>query len=137
MQRGISRRTLLQASLPLLATLGSPQKSEALESVDSQPVVRVSRGAFPAESFDEIRGLLDASSQSLVPALKKLRGCLNYFASIDETSSTIINISVWQSLADAKQLDDFPPMRTLATQFVSAGVVFERPIANYETLWHL
>ena len=49
----------------------------------------------------------------------------------------MINASVWRSLDDARQLDGFPPMQELAAQFTRSGVVFERPVLNYETLWRL
>jgi hypothetical protein len=38
---------------------------------------------------------------------------------------------------DAKQMDTLVPMLALAGEFVKLGVVFERPITNYETLWQL
>ncbi len=81
--------------------------------------------------------MLDSAKHTLVPALRRLPGCLDYLASIDRESNTMINASVWRSLQEAKQLDGFPPMQELAADFVRAGVRFERPVANYETLWRL
>ena len=47
------------------------------------------------------------------------------------------NVSVWETLADAKQLDTLQAMLDLAPPFVAAGARFERPITNHETLWAL
>lgn len=101
------------------------------------PVVRISRGAFPSESYEDVKQRLDASRKSLIPAIKKLRGLLHYYVGIDPESSTLINVSVWKTMADAKQMDSLQAMRDLAGEFIAAGVTFERPISNYETLWKI
>ena len=64
-----------------------------------------------------------------------MRGCLHYWSGVDPISNTMINVSVWASLEDAKQMETLEPMRALAAEFVSIGVTFERPIANYDTVW--
>lgn len=133
----LPRRGFLRASLAVLATTGFSRRASGRDAPASLPVVRISRASFQPETYEEVRRLLDSSKVSLVPALRQLSGCLDYFASIDRASSTMINASVWRSLEAAKQLDDFPPMRALAAEFSSAGVVFERPVLNYETLWRL
>ncbi len=133
----LARRGFLRASLAALVVAGPVRTSQGRERPDAMPVVRISRASFEPEDYEEIRRLLDASKHTLVPALRRLEGCLDYFASIDRDSSTMINASVWRSLEDAKQLDGFPPMQALAQEFVRAGVAFERPVANYETLWKL
>lgn len=101
------------------------------------PVIRISKGAFPAESLERIRGMLDASQQSLVPAIRDLAGCLHYWAAIDPVTSTMVNVSVWTTLEDAKQMDGLAAMKALAGEFVAAGVQFERPITNYDGLWQI
>ena len=101
------------------------------------PVVRISRGSFKPEDYERIKARLDESQQALVPAIKKLSGCMHYWAGIDLTTSTMVNVSVWKSLADAKQMDTLAPMLALAGEFVKLGVVVERPIANYEILWQI
>ena len=47
------------------------------------------------------------------------------------------NVSVWETMADAKQLDTLQVMLDLGPPFVAAGARFERPITNHETLWAL
>jgi quinol monooxygenase YgiN len=99
------------------------------------PIVRVSRGSFAPEKYETIKARLEAAQKTLVPAIRKLAGCLHYFAAIDRESSSMVNVSVWQSLADAQQMQTFGPMLALAEDFTREGVRFERPIINYETLW--
>jgi quinol monooxygenase YgiN len=101
------------------------------------PVVRISRGSFKTEDYERIKARLDESEQTLVPAIRKLSGCVHYWAGIDPTTNTMVNVSVWKSLAEAKAMETLAPMLSLAGEFVKLGVVFERPIANYETLWQI
>ncbi len=101
------------------------------------PVVRISRGAFKPEDFERVRAMLDDSQRSLVPAIRALAGCLHYWAAIDPVTNTMVNVSVWTTLDDAKQMDSLREMQVLAAEFVKAGVQFERPIANYTGLWQI
>jgi hypothetical protein len=101
------------------------------------PVVRVSRGSFPAEKYSMVRDSLEHAQSSLVPAIKALRGCLHFWVGADPVANTMVNISVWATLDDAKQMDTLAPMLALATEFVSMGVQFERPITNYQSLWEI
>jgi len=110
-------------------------QSEKEES--PMPVVRISRGSFKPEDYERIKARLDESRQTLVRAITKLSGCMHYWVGIDRTTYTVVNVSVWASLADARQMETLAPMLALAGEFVKLGVVFERPIANYETLWHI
>ena len=105
------------------------------QALASRPVVRISRGSFPPEKYEAIRTRLDAAQKSLVPAIRQLSGCLHYFAAIDRESSSMVNVSVWQSLAEAQQMQTLAPMLALAEEFSREGVRFERPILNYQTLW--
>ena len=99
------------------------------------PVVRLSRGSFDAANFIKVRRRLEEAHQVLVPVIKRMRGCLHYWAGVDPISNTMVNVSVWASLEDAKQMETLAPMLALAEEFVSIGVTFERPITNYETVW--
>jgi hypothetical protein len=67
--------------------------------------------------------------------VRALRGCLHYYAAIDPVSNTMVNVSIWETREDAKQLDQFTPMLALAGEFVSLGVSFEAPITNSDVLW--
>ncbi len=101
------------------------------------PIVRISRGSFKTEDYERIKARLDESQQALVPSIRKLTGCVHYWAGVDRTTNTMVNVSMWKSPADAKQMDTLAPMLSFAGEFVKLGVVFERPIANYETLWQI
>lgn len=99
--------------------------------------VRISRGSFPAEKYDIVKARLDAAGASLVPAIKRLDGLIGYWAGVDEASGTMVNVSTWESIEDAEQMATLPEMLALAGEFVELGVVFERPIVNYLSLWEL
>jgi hypothetical protein len=101
------------------------------------PILRISRGSFKPEDYESIKARLDEAQQTLVPAIRKLSGCMHYWAGIDRTTNTMVNVSVWKSLPDAKQMATLAPMLALAGEFVKLGVAFERPIANYETIWQI
>ena len=100
-------------------------------------VVRISRGLFKPDEYDRIAKRLEEAPQTLVPGILQLNGCLHYWAGIDHQSNTIVNVSVWRSLTDAKQMETLAPMLALADEFSQLGVNFERPIANYEVLWEI
>ena len=99
------------------------------------PVVRISRGSFKPENFEQVKARLDASQTALVRPIRELNGLLHYYAAIDPISNTIVNVSIWETLSDARQMETLTPMLALAAEFIQLGVSFERPISNYETLW--
>jgi quinol monooxygenase YgiN len=98
-------------------------------------VVRISKGRYTSELHAEVTARLDASAATLVPAIRALPGCLNYYAGSDARSNTMINVSVWDSIEHAEAMGSLPEMAALAREFVALGVEFERPIANYPVLW--
>lgn len=100
------------------------------------PIVRVSKGHFSAENYSKVRKLIDDSAKVLVPALENLRGLLYYHAAVDEATSTVMNVSVWEDLDAARQLDTVQAMLSQRPPLEAAGVTFER-IANYEPLWKI
>ena len=125
--RGVVRDAFSAGSAPALS----------VEHSSRRPIVRISRGTFAPEKYESIKTRLDSAQTSLVPAIRQLAGCLHYFAAIDRASSSMVNVSVWRSLADAQQMQTLGPMLALAQEFTREGVRFERPIINYETLWAL
>ena len=100
-------------------------------------IVRISRGSFKPDDYDKIAKRLDEARRALVPGIRQLDGCLHYWAGIDHHSNTMVNVSVWRSLADAKQMETLASMLALAGEFGRLGVNFERPIINYEVLWEI
>lgn len=100
-------------------------------------VVRVSIGRFDPSRVEAIRALLDDSQHALIPAIRSLKGNRAYHVGIDPENGAMTNVSVWDSLNDAKQMASLKAMQDLAAVFVAAGVQFERPITNHEILWSL
>ncbi|WP_206175271.1 hypothetical protein [Variovorax sp. RKNM96] len=84
-----------------------------------------------------VRDRLAHAQSSLVPAIEALHGCLHFWAGADPASNTMVNISVWATLEDARQMETLAPMLALASEFASLGVQFERPITNYQSLWEI
>jgi quinol monooxygenase YgiN len=99
------------------------------------PIVRISLGRFDPENFETVRKLLDESRDSLVPAIRALKGNRSYYVGVDRQNCAMTNVSVWDTLDDAQQMASLQAMLDLAKVFVDAGVRFERPITNHETLW--
>jgi hypothetical protein len=97
-------------------------------------VVRLSRGTFEASMLDAVRAKLELGKLTLEPAIRELRGLRHYYVGIDETSNTMVNISVWDSLEDAKQMETLAPMLAQRDIFLELGVIFD-PIRNYTSLW--
>ncbi len=102
----------------------------------SEPVVRVSQGFFEPALAQSVSTKLDEGRATLEPALKRLRGLLHYYVAVDSVSNSMVNVSVWKSLADAKQMDSLREMLAQRDVFVSLGVKFQ-PIRNYTGLWSI
>jgi hypothetical protein len=100
-------------------------------------VVRISRARFSSSEYEEVSGRLDASQESLVPAIQRLEGLVAYYAGVDPVSNTMVNVSVWASFDAADQMTRLPEMQTLAGEFQELGVEFERPVVNYDVLWQI
>ena len=100
-------------------------------------IVRISRGSYPAERHAEVTARLEASAKTLVPAIRQLQGCISYYAGSDESSLTMINVSVWTTLEHANAMSTLAPMLDLAQEFIDLGVKFERPVINYPVLWNI
>ena len=131
----IDRRRVMQGLLALLFPMTFAPRAFGRSAAARMPVVRISRGSFAPDNYENIKARLDAAQTSLVPAIRQLSGCLYFFAAIDRDSNGMVNVSVWRSLADAQQMQSLAPMLALAEDFTREGVRFERPIINYETLW--
>ena len=102
-----------------------------------EPIVRVSILRCAPETFAEIREMMVNAEKVLRPGIESMRGLLAYYAGADEATSSLTNVSLWNDLAAAKQMDTFQPMLDLGKEFAAKGATFERPIMNYATLWQL
>lgn len=101
------------------------------------PVLRVSVLRCQPEHFARLKKLMAESLAMLEPGIRPMRGLIHFYAGEDETGYALINISIWQTVADAKQLDTFQPMLDLGKVFVNQGAIFERPILNYTSQWEI
>jgi quinol monooxygenase YgiN len=99
--------------------------------------VRISKGSYPPKLHTKVSARLNASSESLVPAIRRLPGCSSYFVGSDAASSTMVNVSVWDTLEHAQAMSSLAEMTALGEEFARMGVIFERPIINYEAMWQL
>jgi hypothetical protein len=102
----------------------------------TQPVVRISKGRFPPEKYDEVKRLIAESAIPLAPAIQALHGLLYYHAGLDASTNTVVNVSIWATEQDARQMDTLAPMLAQRPLLEAAGVQFDK-IANYEPAWKL
>lgn len=100
----------------------------------SETVVRVSQGFFEPRLAESVANRLREGQDALQPALKALPGLLHYYVAVDSASNSMVNVSMWESLAAARQMDTLPEMLEQRDLFVELGVEFQR-IRNYATLW--
>jgi hypothetical protein len=99
-------------------------------------VVRLSRGAYALSKHPEVARLLEEGSAYLLPAIQRLSGLVHYYVGADAVSGTLINISVWERLAQAQQMSSLREMHEQRALFLKLGVHFD-PIVNYQTLWSI
>ena len=103
----------------------------------TEPVVRVSILRCAPERFAELRRMMADAQSILEPGIRAMPGLLDYLAGADEATSSLSNVSVWRTLADAEAMGRFQPMLDLGKRFAEAGASFDRPIMNYATLWRI
>jgi len=101
-----------------------------------QPVIRISTGHFSPDRFDEVKRLLEESAVPLTPAILGLGGLLYYHVGVDSKTSTLVNVSIWKTEADAQQMDTLAAMLAQRPVLEGAGVRFE-VIVNYLPLWKI
>ena len=101
-----------------------------------QPVVRISKGHFAPEQYEEVRRRIEESATPLVPAIQELAGLLYYHVAVDAVTNTVVNVSIWESETAARQMETLAPMLAQRPVLEAAGVRFDR-IANYLPLWKI
>ena len=101
----------------------------------SDRVVRISVLRCDAPKFALLRRMMLEAEAALRPGIEAMPGLLAFYAGADEATSSLINVSVWDTLEHARQLDSFQPMLDAGKRFVAEGARFERPIMNHASLW--
>jgi hypothetical protein len=129
------KRRHVVATMALSFAFGGCASSQP-SAKTTKPTLRISRARFDVKDYEKFRALLIESQVRLEPALRKMPGLIRFYAGIDAETNTIINASEWNSLAEAKALDNMPEMLAEAKSFIAAGITFERPQTNYLGLWN-
>jgi hypothetical protein len=100
-------------------------------------IVRISIGYFSAEQADKVESMLNNEfKDSLVPAIKKLKGNLAYYVGIDKERLAMTNVSFWATKEDALQMATLKEMLAMRTTFEALGLRFI-DITNHNMLWKL
>jgi hypothetical protein len=101
----------------------------------SSAVIRVSVIRCDPSQFERLHTIIVESEASLRPGVEALPGFLTYYAGEDAATSSFSNISFWQTVEHAQQMERFQPMLDLAKRAAAAGARFDRPIMNHAILW--
>jgi hypothetical protein len=84
--------------------------------------VRVTRGRFNVDKFDQVQSLIE---ETLVPALKQLPGFLGYRGGFNRSAATLVAISFWETEEQTRAL------QAQRGRYEALGVEFE-PAEIYE-----
>jgi quinol monooxygenase YgiN len=108
-----------------------------MKLTDKNTIVRISIGYFQPEQTDRVEAMLNNEfKNSLIPAIKKLKGNLGYYVAIDKEKNAITNVSFWKTKEDAIQMATLKEMLAMRTTFEALGLTFI-DITNHQILWSL
>lgn len=102
----------------------------------SAPIVRMSIARCDATRFALLRRMMLDSESVLRPGIEAMPGLLAFYSGVDEAALALTQVSVWDTLEHARQLDSFQPMLDEGKRFAAAGATFERPIINAGSMWY-
>jgi hypothetical protein len=97
-------------------------------------VVRISKGSFDVGDVEHARLLLRDSENALRHVLVELPGLIHYYVGVDAEKGYLTNVSVWDTLEHAQQMDTLPEMLAQRPILEAAGVGFEA-ITNHQVIW--
>ena len=97
-------------------------------------VVRVSRATFDRARFAEVDAMNSRTSEYLIPAINQLPGLIRFYAGVSPDGSAV-QVSIWDSLEHATQLDHLTQMTVDARGEAEAVGVTFTPIVNYPVGW--
>jgi hypothetical protein len=96
--------------------------------------VRLSRGRFAAEKYDEMAERLRAAETVLAPVIRGLPGLIDYYAGMDRESNSMIRVSIWDTRDHAEQMTSLKEIAAMRDEFEAAGVEWE-PVNTYNVSW--
>ena len=100
-------------------------------------IVRISIGYFEPHQADKVESMLQNEfKNSLVPAIKGLKGNLGYYVGLDKEKHAMTNVSFWDNVESAKQMSTLKQMLDMRTTFEALGLRFIE-ITNHDVLWKL
>lgn len=132
------RLILLWAFLALTTVVTAQDKKMKDDmKITEGNIVRISIGYFEPQQSDKIEKMLQTEFRnSLVPAIKKLKGNLGYYVGVDKEKHTMTNVSFWDNIENAKQMSTLKEMLAMRTAFEALGLKFI-DITNHDILWKL
>jgi len=96
--------------------------------------VRVSRGRFAAEKYDEMADRLKAAEDVLAPEIRAMPGLIDYYAGMDRDSNSMIRVSIWDRREHTDAMSGLQHVSAKRDEFAAAGVEWE-PVATYNVSW--
>lgn len=99
-------------------------------------VIRVSRGSFDPSRFESVDRVIRDSGDYLIPAITRLGGLVGYFAGTSPAGS-VVNVSLWESDAHARQMSELKEMTETAYREATAAGIEFIPIVNYPIAWRI
>jgi len=98
-------------------------------------VVRVALVRCDPDNFALISDKMQESEKVLRSGIEAMPGLFAYYAGADAQTLTLTNVSLWDTVEHAKQIDTFEPMSRLAQELIDIGGRPERPVMNHVTQW--
>lgn len=98
-------------------------------------VVRVALVRCDPENFALISEKMQESERELRPGIEAMPGLLAYYAGADAETLTLTNVSLWDSVEHANQINTYEPMSRLAQDLIDHGGRPERPVMNHTMQW--
>jgi len=85
-------------------------------------IIRISNAYFPPGQTEKVESMLNNGfKNSLIPAIKKLKGNIDFYVGIDKEKCAMTNVSLWETIQDAKQMDTLKEMLAAREPFEALG----------------
>lgn len=131
------RLLILWTFLALTTVVTAQDKKKDEMKITARNIVRISIGYFEPQQADKVESMLQTEfKNSLIPAIKKLKGNLGYYVGVDKEKHTMTNVSFWDNIENAKQMSTLKEMLAMRTTFEALGLKFI-DITNHDILWKL